>query len=645
MIKLLLIVYLTFSIGHLSINAQSTSVKDSLWNKYESAPKDSTCLDILHDIARLHQQSPVFLYYENKLLKEAKAQNSIRYQSIAIYEHIIYYYNRLDLKSVTRWMERMEDLAKKQNYYSDYFNAKKLQISMYTVNQQIELSIHEAEKMFQQAQALNSRNGMREACICLMTSYIATMRYEEGLQELDKAFKLINPEDNPMERVNLLLKAILAYSAVGDYKNMKIMIQLLEKAAEALIAVNPTLQHAYSVLFFGIEQQYAVYYNRTGNPTKAWEHLQKMEKYYTPTQFLPYRAVRLQAYAEYYQSIKEYNKALAYLDEAIQLISALAFPEKIHFSAQKADLLLEMGRLDEALPIYEKVMHEKDSLYRSLSESQMDEILSIYNINRLLIDKERRQTKFHHIILSTISIALLALILFVIRRYINQRKLWKDEKEMIRLNEMTEKANEEKGCFLTNVSYDIRIPLNNVVGFSQLLSTDTDLNEEERKEYSNIILTNSEQLIQLINDLLDLSRLEAQMMKFQVQEFNLLEVCNDLIGMVQLKSENQIQVQLITNIKEQTLKIDLNRFNQFVLTTFIYPTKCKEPRKVELHLSLEETNKQLIFHIINSPLGDLTLALQQQVIVKHKINRLFFEHFGGTYQTNKDSSITFTLPV
>ena len=67
-------------------------------------------------------------------------------------------------------MNRMEVLAEKHNYYNDYFKAKKLQIEMYTINQQIELAIHEANIMYDKAKKLNDSNGMREACLCLMTA-------------------------------------------------------------------------------------------------------------------------------------------------------------------------------------------------------------------------------------------------------------------------------------------------------------------------------------------------------------------------------------------------------------------------------------------------------------------------------------------
>ena len=93
-------------------------------------------------------------------------------------------------------MGKMENLAEKHNYYNDYFKAKKLQIEMYTINQQIEFAIYEANIMYEKAKKLNDRNGMREACLCLMTSYVATLRYEEGIQALEEAFQLMSPQDS-----------------------------------------------------------------------------------------------------------------------------------------------------------------------------------------------------------------------------------------------------------------------------------------------------------------------------------------------------------------------------------------------------------------------------------------------------------------
>lgn len=285
-----LIIALALGTGILfTANAQNSTVKDSLLRIYVTAPHDSMRLDVLHDIARLDQQTPVFLYYENKLLKEATEQNNLRYQSLATYEHIIYFFNKLDLKRVTQWMNRMEVLAEKHNYYNDYFKAKKLQIEMYTINQQIELAIHEANIMYDKAKKLNDSNGMREACLCLMTSYIATLRYEDGAKALEEAFHLMSPQDRPMDKINLLSKAVLAYSFLHNNEKMYASLEQMKVAIQDLITATPALKNAYSALYMGMETQYALYYVRTGTPKKAWEHLQKADEYDTPNTFLPYR--------------------------------------------------------------------------------------------------------------------------------------------------------------------------------------------------------------------------------------------------------------------------------------------------------------------------------------------------------------------
>lgn len=461
-----IILCLAFSSGLLSANAGSTVVKDSLLRIYVSAPHDSTRLDVLHDIARLDQQTPVFLYYENKLLQEATAQNNLRYQSLATYEHIIYFFNKLDLVRVTQWMGKMENLAEKHNYYNDYFKAKKLQIEMYTINQQIEFAIYEAKIMYEKAKKLNDRNGMREACLCLMTSYIATLRYEEGIQALEEAFQLMSPQDSPMDKISLLSKAILVYSFLHENDKMFSSLEQMQTAINELITANPALQNAYFALYMGIETQYALYYIRTKDMEKAWEHLQKVDEYYTPNTFLPYQISRLQAYAEYHRSLKDYKKSLEYLDDAIRLVKQMSFPDVILYTAMKADILVDMGRANESLDIYKKVMRDKDSLYRNLSHTQMEQIQSLYDMDKLLLQRERWHAKVHIIFLAVIGTALLALITFVVNMYLSRKRLQRDAKEAARLNQVAEEANEVKSRFLANMSYNIRIPLNNVVGFS-----------------------------------------------------------------------------------------------------------------------------------------------------------------------------------
>ena len=109
----------------------------------------------------------------------------------------------------------------------------------------------------------------------------------------------------------------------------------------------------------------------------------------------------------------------------------------------------------------------------------MEELLASYIIDKLILQKEQRRSMFHYICLTVSIIIIIALLLFNIHIYRSRKHLQKDEKEMKRLTAIAEEANEIKSRFLANMSYNIRIPLNNVVGFSQLITDDTGLSEEE----------------------------------------------------------------------------------------------------------------------------------------------------------------------
>ena len=85
----------------------------------------------------------------------------------------------------------------------------------------------------------------------------------------------MSPQDSPMDKISLLSKAILVYSFLHENDKMFSSLEQMQTAINELITANPALQNAYSALYMGIETQYALYYIRTKDMEKAWEHLQK----------------------------------------------------------------------------------------------------------------------------------------------------------------------------------------------------------------------------------------------------------------------------------------------------------------------------------------------------------------------------------
>ena len=88
----------------------------------------------------------------------------------------------------------------------------------------------------------------------------------------------------------------------------------------------------------------------------------------------------------------------------------------------------------------------------------------------------------------------------------------KQNKELEVALEKAKESDQMKSAFLANMSHEIRTPLNAIVGFSNLMNTDIELSKEERENFTELINTNSDLLLNLINDILDLSRIESSRM-------------------------------------------------------------------------------------------------------------------------------------
>lgn len=140
------------------------------------------------------------------------------------------------------------------------------------------------------------------------------------------------------------------------------------------------------------------------------------------------------------------------------------------------------------------------------------------------------------------------------------------EKKLVEAKEHAEESDRLKSAFLANVSHEIRTPLNAIVGFSTIICETEDL--EERNQYKEIIRQNNELLLQLINDILDLSKIESGVLITNQSHFTVGEVCNHVISSANL-SLHSGNARLIKEINfDCTLNSDRSRIIQ-VLTNFI----------------------------------------------------------------------------
>ena len=174
------------------------------------------------------------------------------------------------------------------------------------------------------------------------------------------------------------------------------------------------------------------------------------------------------------------------------------------------------------------------------------------------------------------------------------------EQKLIIARDKAEELDRLKSAFLANMSHEIRTPLNAIVGFSSLLA-ETD-SRNERQEYIKIVQENNELLLQLISDILDLSKIEAGTFNFVYTNVDVNETCAEIIKSMSMKVSKGVELIFEEPFPECYIYTDKNRFTQ-VISNFIN-NALKFTQQGSITLGYEQVSHQKIkFYVRDTGMG------------------------------------------
>lgn len=232
------------------------------------------------------------------------------------------------------------------------------------------------------------------------------------------------------------------------------------------------------------------------------------------------------------------------------------------------------------------------------------------------------------------------------------------ECELIEAKKRAEESDKLKSAFLSNMSHEIRTPLNGIVGFSALLS-DNEYTETEKTEFSDIISSNAKMLLGLINDILDLSRIESNSIKFEIREFSLNKQIEEVLSIHQRVVKEGVKI--TSDLGEADILLVFDRLRNYQILNNLVGNSIKFTEKGEIRIGARINGEFTEIYVSDTGKGMSNSQLEKVFSRFYKadefssgsglglpICKALIEYFGGTIKAEsiegKGTTITYSLP-
>lgn len=199
---------------------------------------------------------------------------------------------------------------------------------------------------------------------------------------------------------------------------------------------------------------------------------------------------------------------------------------------------------------------------------------------------------------------LLFALYYIVRIHRLKDALEQQSHELMIACDKAEEANRMKTSFIANMSHEIRTPLNAIVGFSELLAHDEGYEEADKLQFSHIIQENSNLLLNLINDILDIARIESGKITLVSETCDVVDLCHTSLASVkQARPLENVEYQEDLPQGKLLIKTDPVRLKQVLINLLTNASKFTQKGHIRLSLHLDEASKMMTFDVADTGVG------------------------------------------
>ena len=576
----------------------------------------------------------------------------------------VLYDDSISIDSVIAWSEQLLPTQQSNEDRTTYFLLQLQLANAYTLRGDISLATNRAQLMYEEAKATDYQFGMVVANQAIGDAYntIANMGDKALESYQDALTELSNISDQHPYRAQLLLKMSNVLQRKGRLEEAEKILEELEK----ILYQEPDYPTDF---FFCIEKtNFAISHGHLSqdylDEANIWLH--KMDSIYQlhPEKF--YRFHLDYTTAAYYRAMGNWDKQ--YWKQALDIYSKLQAEysgnkRSTYYrwtSLEKIYLCKIQGMAMEACRIYQELYPPIDTLASQSYIRQINTIKAKYQVDKAETASNNEYNKIITSILvgTMVLVTLFVLLALLLKRQREKVKLSTQKLATSRIN--AENAMRAKSVFLSNMSHEIRTPLNALSGFSSLL-TEEGLDDETRRQCNEVIQQNSELLLKLINDVIDLSSLEFGKLQFCIALHDAVSICRNVIDTVNKVKQTQAELTFTTELEEMPIETDDSRLQQVLINLLINATKFTPQGSIVLKLE-KETDDTVLFTVTDTGCG-IPKDKQANIFQRfEKLNenaqgsglglsicQLIIEHIGGQIWIDSEyaegSRFCFTHPI
>ena len=535
-----------------------------------------------------------FIWFGSTIIASTtdKADSWTKEKESIVHEVISTFHNSLGFDYLTREEcdslnadGLLSQLDESQRYYT-YFELERILIKSSLFRGEIRMAIAQSDQMYSKARALAYPFGNALALNAMGEVYSYTGRLREAGAAYEESLRLLDGMDGEDVHIRMLLVELIDYN---------LRIRNVNGASRYLARLNLYPEDRLSPLELVMRHISNASCQLFKGDLKAASHC-LVQIGQLETQLIPeIRQYLLIIDARYLVATGAHEAALTAYNDFLQTEYA-RINHNIYKEAllEKADLLVKMGNKEEAYGQYGKVFSYIKTSFEKNYPKEIDRLCTRFQADQLAYQNERDRIVSMRFYLAGIIVSVLFLIFLLV---LGWKKIFRLKRSQMRQEAMKEKAVQaiqRKNMFLSNMSHEVRTPLNAIVGFSAVLTDeDESFDDESRREFSEIIKVNSFQLLKLINDILDFSDFENDNITFNIRTHDAVKLCNEVVETVMASRKLEVEMRFDTDLSVLMLDTDDARLRQVLINLLVNATKFTEQGSIVLELKMADADTAL----------------------------------------------------